>query len=67
MGDKAYSAIFDNSKVRRLVPDFVATIPFAVGIKETVAWFEADPARMLIRPETNEMLDKLIGAYEAKG
>ena len=67
LGDKAYSAVFDNSKVRRLVPDFVATIPFAVGIQETVAWFEMDPARMLIRPETNEMLDKLIGAYEAKG
>ena len=66
LGDKAYSAIFDNRKIRRLVPDFVATIPFALGIKETVAWFEADSARMVIRPETNAMLDHLITACEAK-
>src|SRR4029450_6884264 len=28
LGDKAHSLVFDNAKVRSVVPDFVATIPF---------------------------------------
>ena len=44
LGDKAHSVIFDNSKIRRLVPDFVAIIPFHEGIRRTVAQFEADPS-----------------------
>ncbi|HMP31052.1 MAG TPA: NAD-dependent epimerase/dehydratase family protein, partial [Saprospiraceae bacterium] len=48
-GDKSHCAIFDNSKIKRFVPDFVATIPFAQGIKQTIEWFEADPSRMLIK------------------
>ena len=36
LGDKANSAIFDNTKIKRFVPGFVATIPFREGIKRTV-------------------------------
>ena len=59
-GDKSHCAIFDNTKIKRLVPDYVATIPYAEGIKETIAWFEADPARMVINPVTNKFLDGLV-------
>ena len=59
-GDKSHCAIFDNSKIKRLVPDYVATIPYAQGIKETIAWFEADPKRMIINPVTNRLLDGLV-------
>ena len=31
LGDKAHSAVFDNSKIKRFVPDYVATIPFSEG------------------------------------
>ena len=31
LGDKSHCAIFDNSKIRGIVPDFAATIPFAEG------------------------------------
>ena len=31
LGDKAHSVIFDNAKVRALVPDYVATIPLRPG------------------------------------
>jgi nucleoside-diphosphate-sugar epimerase len=64
LGDKAISAVFDNSKLRRLVPDFAAKTPFATGIKRTIAWFEADAARQQIDPELNQRWDKLIAAYE---
>jgi nucleoside-diphosphate-sugar epimerase len=64
LGDKAHSVIFDNSKIKKFVPDFVATIPFKTGIKQTVSWFEADVSRMVINEATNIMMDKLIQAYE---
>jgi len=63
LGDKAHSAIFDNSKIKRLVPDYVATIPFSEGIKRTLKWFESDPSRMIIKEETNRFLDELIENY----
>jgi nucleoside-diphosphate-sugar epimerase len=60
LGDKAYSAVFDNAKIKRFVPDYVATIPFSEGIKRTLKWFESDPSRMIIKEETNRFLDQLI-------
>jgi len=64
LGDKAVSAVFDNSKLKRLVPGFAAKTPFASGIRRTLAWFEADPARQQIDAEMNRRWDKLIAAYE---
>ena len=63
-GDKAQSAVFDNAKLRRLVPDFKATVPFSAGIQETVAWFDADPSRQAIDDEANERWDRLAQVYE---
>ncbi len=64
LGDKAVSAIFDNSKIKSFVPDFKAVIPFKEGIKETVNWFEADSKRMIINTETEELIERIISAYE---
>jgi nucleoside-diphosphate-sugar epimerase len=64
LGDKAVSAVFDNSKLKRLVPGFAAKTPFATGIRRTLAWFEADPARQQIDPELNRRWDKVIASYE---
>jgi len=66
LGDKSCSVIFDNSKIRRIVPDFRATIPFHLGIKRTMAWFDADPARQIVRKETQEMMDRILQAYLEK-
>jgi len=46
------------------VPDFRATVPFAQGVRRTLAWFDADPARRQIDEEANAAWDKLIEAYE---
>jgi hypothetical protein len=56
--------VFDNSKIRRFVPDYRATVPFAQGVRRTLAWFDADPARRRIDEEANAAWDKLIEAYE---
>jgi nucleoside-diphosphate-sugar epimerase len=66
LGDKAVSVIFDNSKIKSFVPDFQALIPFAEGINKSVDWFEADEKRKVIKKETNELMDRIINAYELK-
>jgi nucleoside-diphosphate-sugar epimerase len=63
LGDKAYCAVFDNSKIKQIVPDYVATIPFAEGIKQTLKWFESEPSRMIVKDETNRFLDGLIETF----
>jgi nucleoside-diphosphate-sugar epimerase len=64
-GDKSHSALFDNTKIRRFVPDFVATTRYRDGIERTIAWFDADPARRQIDAEANDAWDHLIELYEA--
>ncbi len=63
LGDKAVSAVFDNTKLKRFVPGFAAKTPFAQGIRRTLAWFEADPARRQVDAEMNQRWDKLTAAY----
>jgi nucleoside-diphosphate-sugar epimerase len=64
LGDKACSSVFDNSKIKRFVPDFVATTPFHAGMARSIAWYDADPARQLIDLEAGAAWDKLITGYE---
>ncbi|MGE5785410.1 MAG: SDR family oxidoreductase [Myxococcales bacterium] len=64
LGDKAHSVIFDNSKIKRLVPEFVATIPFHVGIRKTIAWFQADPKRWVVNPDVHAAMDRILAAWE---
>lgn len=64
LGDKAHSMIFDNTKIKRLVPDFVAAIPFAQGAKEIMAWFDSDPANRMVDEKLNQTIDRILTAYE---
>lgn len=48
LGDKAHSMIFDNSKIKCLVPDFAPSIPFSRGVEEIAAWYRADTARQTV-------------------
>jgi nucleoside-diphosphate-sugar epimerase len=64
LGDKAHSMIFDNSKIRRLVPDFQPRIPFYQGAQEILAWYDADPARQRTDPALDALQDRLIKAME---
>ena len=67
LGDKSHSMNFDNSKIKTLVPDFSAEIPFEQGAKEIVAWYEADSARQKIDPYLNGLFDKMIQYHASKG
>jgi nucleoside-diphosphate-sugar epimerase len=63
LGDKAWSAIFDNSKIKAFVPGFQASIPFREGIRRTLAWFDADESRRWIDPGVNAEMDRILAAY----
>ncbi len=64
LGDKSHTAVFDNSKIRRFVPDFVATTRYRDGIRRTLSWHDADPSRRQIDSEASASWDRLIAAYE---
>jgi nucleoside-diphosphate-sugar epimerase len=65
LGDKAHSVVFDNSRVKSLVPGWTATIPFADGAREIVDWHLADPRRQTVLPELNEGFDRLVALAAA--
>jgi hypothetical protein len=58
--------VFDNSKIKKLVPDFKASISFLEGMKELVGWMDGDAARRTINDEANKKSDELIAAFERK-
>ncbi len=62
LGDKTHSVIFDNTKVKRIVPDYVATIPFVQGAQEIIDWYDADPARQQIDEDWDRLLDEIVTA-----
>ncbi|MDR2534679.1 MAG: SDR family oxidoreductase [Treponema sp.] len=64
IGDKANSVVFDNAKLKRLVPDFKATVRFDQGVKATVEYILAHPELQKEDPEFDEWCDKVIGAQE---
>jgi nucleoside-diphosphate-sugar epimerase len=64
LGDKSHCALFDNTKIKRLVPDYVATTRYRDGIAGTIKWFDADPRRQVVDAATSAKWDRLIAAYE---
>ena len=64
LGDKANTVIFDNSKVKALVPEFVCTVPYEKGIKMTIDNILAHPELQLEDPEFDEWCDRVIEALE---
>ena len=64
LGDKANSVVFDNSKLKRLVPGFVAEIRFDQGIKETVDYILAHPELQVEDEKFDDWCDRVIDALE---
>ncbi len=62
LGDKANSMIFDNTKIKRLAPDFACTIPYARGAREVIAWFEEEASRREIDDAFNAQTERLVAA-----
>ena len=60
LGDKTYSMIFDNSKIKRFVLDFNPQISFRQGAREIVKWYEENQGSQKFNKRINSMMDKII-------
>jgi nucleoside-diphosphate-sugar epimerase len=63
IGDKSNTVVFDNSKIKRFVPDFNCEVNWAEGLRRSLAWFEAHPEFQTIDHEENEKWNRIIEAY----
>ncbi|UOE21621.1 SDR family oxidoreductase [Thermobifida halotolerans] len=62
LGDRTHSVVFDNSKVKALVPEHGATVPFAVGARQIVEWHDAHPEHAVVDPALEALSDRLVAA-----
>ena len=65
LGDKTHSMVFDNRKIKQMVPGWRATIPFARGAEEIMAYYDADPARHVIDARFDALQDKLVAMHQS--
>jgi hypothetical protein len=66
-GDKANPAAFDNSKLKRLVPEFICRTPFRLGVRESVRWLREHPEQQNLKPELDALIEKVIGSWQKRG
>jgi nucleoside-diphosphate-sugar epimerase len=64
IGDKVNSLVFDNSKIKRHVPDFHCSVPWSEGVRRALAWFEAVPSRQTIDEKLNIIIDEILSGYQ---
>ena len=63
LGDKAHSVIFDNSKIKRFVPEFRAQVPFHQGAREIVAYYRMHPELCVVDKDIDALMDRLVNKY----
>ena len=66
LGDKAHSVIFDNSKIKAVVPDFNATIPFHEGAREIAAFHMENPDFAPLEPGRDALIERLIEEFSVR-
>jgi nucleoside-diphosphate-sugar epimerase len=64
IGDKSNTVVFDNSKIKKFVPDFNCEVDWAQGLRKSLMWFEAHPEFQSVDAEWNALADKIIAAYD---
>jgi nucleoside-diphosphate-sugar epimerase len=63
LGDSAHSMIFDNAKLRTVVPGYVATIRFEQAARDIVSWHDEDPARQRVNADLDAVTDTLVAQF----
>lgn len=64
IGDKSNSVVFDNAKLKRLVPDYTATVRFDQGMRMAVDHVLSHPECQVEDPEFDRWCDCVIEAQE---
>ena len=63
-GDKSVSVVFDNSKLKRVVPDMKTTVRFDQGVRIALDYVLSHPECQVVDPEFDQWCDKVIKALE---
>jgi nucleoside-diphosphate-sugar epimerase len=66
-GDKAHPGVFDNSKIKRFVPEFRCRTPFRQGVRESVRWLREHPERKNLKPELDELIENVVTEWKKRG
>ncbi|HZZ50086.1 MAG TPA: hypothetical protein VFE65_24620, partial [Pseudonocardia sp.] len=64
LGDKSHSMVFDNSKIKSVVPGWRAVIPFERGAREIADWYLGDAERQVTDPRLDALMDKLADTHQ---
>lgn len=64
IGDKSNSVVFDNSKIKRFVPDYNCEVKWSEGLRRALAWFEAHPEFQTIDRAAIDKWDLILARYE---
>ena len=62
-GDKANPAVFDNAKIKRLVPGFECRHSVRAGMAASAAWFRAHPGECRTDPAVEAVWDRVVEAW----
>lgn len=65
LGDKSNSVVFDNTKLKRLVPGFAATVRFDQGARKVLDYINTHPECQKEDLEFDSWCDRVIAAQEA--
>jgi len=65
-GDKAHPGVFDNSKLKRFVPEFQCRIPFRVGVRQSLDWLRQHPEHQNLNPKVDALCDAVTGAWNSQ-
>lgn len=65
LGDKAHSMVFDNTKIKAFVPDFVAAIGYAEAADSQIAWYDEDPRRQMVSRELDATIERILADTHA--
>ncbi|HUX14045.1 MAG TPA: SDR family oxidoreductase [Spirochaetia bacterium] len=64
LGDKAYTVIFDNSKIRRFVPAFHPTVTFSLGMRWSAEWYAGHKSEVIVDPDSDRRIEKILDVWQ---
>lgn len=64
LGDKAVSVLFDNTKIKRLVPGFTCTVRFDQGVRRCLEYIRAHEAYQIADPDFDQLCDRILAAQD---
>ena len=57
---QAHSVIFDNTKIRQIAPGWHAVIPWSVGARQVIEWYDADASRRTTDPDMDAAITSMV-------